>query len=143
MGDATQRNALILEVARGDWSTHDLREGVRALNAIDVTPKAGEATVAQPPPPKPLVPKRGTVGVDRVIADGDGLAVDLGFTAYAALPAATRLRAGDFVRLDAAGESAPAPAATKADLFLNNEFLARGHAVRKDEYALTDWDPSP
>lgn len=26
------------------------------------------------------------------------------------------------------------------EVFLNNELLAAGHAVRKDEYALTDWD---
>jgi hypothetical protein len=25
-------------------------------------------------------------------------------------------------------------------VFLNNELLANGHAVRKDEYSLTDWD---
>ncbi|MBM3851911.1 MAG: DUF1016 domain-containing protein [Verrucomicrobia bacterium] len=91
--DPATRQSLELEADRKGWKTADLERRVRALNAIDVTPGKAAAVGDGTAPPKPLVPKRGTVGMFRVTTDPamPGLAVDLGFTCYVSLPAATKL----------------------------------------------------
>jgi endonuclease YncB( thermonuclease family) len=229
VADDARRKTLMAQTVKHRWKCQELEERIRPLNAVKVTP-AGDGADARPAA-KPLVPKRGTVGVCRVVASGDRLALDLGFTSYVDLPAATKLREGQLVWLDAEGAFEQAGEATKADLytyraeiirtvdgdtvwvkiylepgrwvkeklrlrgldspemgtpegtaakrfverlvtqakavtiatfkpdkydryladvfftmdgsdavFLNNELLANGHAVRKDEYSLTDWD---
>jgi endonuclease YncB( thermonuclease family) len=115
--DKAQREALLRQTTDNHWTSPELIERVRALNAIDVTSNAGDSPGGVPPSPKPLVPKCGTVGVGRVVVSGAGLAVDLGFTSYVDLPAVTRLRDGEFVRLAADGRFAAASDATKADLY--------------------------
>jgi micrococcal nuclease len=236
--DKAKRKELEAAARKHRWKAEELERRVRALNAIDVTPSKAKLDAGSASAIKPLAPKRGTVGVWRVVAAGTGLAVDLGFTSYVDLPAPTRLQEGAFVQLDAAGQFVARPDASKADLytyraevlrvvdgdtlwmriylepgrwvreklrlrgldcpelptpegraakrfvetfvakaqavtittfkpdkydryladvfierargdgpeakddeevFLNNELLAAGHAVRKDEYALTDW----
>jgi endonuclease YncB( thermonuclease family) len=225
--DVKLRHSLATEADQNEWPVARLEQRVRALRPS--TPAGGDA-LKDVTPPRPLVPKRGTVGVWRVVAAGTGLAVDLGFTSYVDLPAPTRLKEGAFVQLDAAGQFVAMPDVSKAALytyraevlrvvdgdtlwakiylepgrwvkeklrlrgldcpemntaegraakrfvealvakakavtvatfkpdkydryladvfldgegceptFLNNELLANGHAVRKGEYALTDW----
>jgi endonuclease YncB( thermonuclease family) len=227
VADPTRRNELLTETVKRGWNSPQLEQQVRAL--AGPPPEAAD-TAKDVTPPRPLVPKRGTVGVCRVVATDDGLAVDLGFTVYVDLPPDTRLKEGAFVRAGADGAFAAASGATQADLytyqakilrvvdgdtlwvkiyvepgrwvkeklrlrgldcpemktpegktakrfvdgivahakavtvatfkpdkydryladvfldgegceptFLNNELLANGHAVRKGEYALTDW----
>jgi endonuclease YncB( thermonuclease family) len=115
--DPATRRALELEAGARSWKVAELERRVRALNAIDVAPGKTAGGASSAPAIKPLVPKRGTVGVCRVIADGAALSVDLGFTCYVDLPTATRLEAGAFVRVNDDGGFAPAPDATKADLY--------------------------
>lgn len=116
VADDSARTALAAEAARQHWTTTDLEARVRALNAVDVTPRPGP-TSEPAPARRPLTPRRGTPGVCKVVAAGAGLAADLGFAAFLDLPDDTGLPAGAFVRLDAAGRAAAADGATKADLF--------------------------
>ena len=115
IADDRQRKALASAADQAGWTVVQLAQRIRALAPPDeaASSVSGDAAVA----PKPLTPKRGTVGVCRVTADGDALSVDLGFTCYADLPALTRLKEGDLVRLDADGAFSVAPDATKADLY--------------------------
>lgn len=112
--DESQRKDLTKEAARKGWTVAQLEERVRALNAINVTPTLEPAK--PPVPPRLLTPKRGTPGVCRVIAVEGAPVVDLGFAVYRDLPTALH-KAGDFVRVDAAGRVTAVPDATKADLF--------------------------
>ena len=110
-----QRQTLMAETIKRHWTSTELETRVRALNAIDVTPDSDSFGVS--PAPKLLTPKRGKVGVCKVIAVDGGLVVDLGFASYLDLPGDTERNAGDFVKFAAAGHLTPSPAATKADLF--------------------------
>lgn len=111
--DPARRTALLKEATKGDLSSTQLLERVRAINAIVVTPRPEPPGAASP---RLLAPRRGTPGVCRVIAAGAGLAVDLGFATYLDLPPGSRHTAGDFVRITADGVAA-AKGAAKADLF--------------------------
>jgi endonuclease YncB( thermonuclease family)/predicted DCC family thiol-disulfide oxidoreductase YuxK len=112
--DKRQRLELERQAARSGWTSPELEARVRALHAL--ADSGGELESAKNvTPSKMLTPRRGTPGVCRVVADGDGLAVDLGFASYLALPG-SRHSAGDFVRVTADGVE-PAKDATKADLF--------------------------
>lgn len=113
--DKTQREALLLQATKHGWTSPELIERVRTLNAApaETNDPAAKGVVA---PPKLLIPRRGTPGICRVAADGESLAVDLGFSVYLTLPPATKLRADNFVTVTAEGMAA-AKDATKADLF--------------------------
>jgi endonuclease YncB( thermonuclease family) len=114
--DQAQRQELLTQAVEHGWSSPKLRERVRALNAGGAASSAADSA-KDVTPPKPLLPKRGTVGVWRVVAGDAGPAVDLGFTACVDLPPATRLRESAFARLDAAGNFTAAAEATRADLY--------------------------
>ncbi len=114
--DPAKRKALLAETIKLGLKSPQLEQRVRALAppepaAIDIT------ATAPAEPPKPLTPKHGVPGVCKVIASGELLSADLGFATYLDLAADTKLKAGDFARLDAAGLITAAPDATKADLF--------------------------
>jgi endonuclease YncB( thermonuclease family) len=112
--DADLRQILATEADKNEWPVVQLEQRIRSLLPLAV---GGVDTAKNVTPPKPLVPKRGTVGVWRVVASDDGPAVDLGFTAYVDLPVATRLQENALVQLDAAGEFVESPEATKAALY--------------------------
>jgi micrococcal nuclease len=114
VADEKQRTMLLRDAIREEWTVAQLVERVRPLNALENAPELSEAA-RDVTPSKMLTPRRGASGVCRVVADGDGLAVDLGFASYLALPG-SRHSAGDFVRVTADGIE-PAKDATKADLF--------------------------
>jgi endonuclease YncB( thermonuclease family) len=114
LADAKLRLALANEADKHEWPVAQLEQRIRSLLPLSA---GGGDTMENVTPPKPLVPKRGTVGVWQVIASDDRLAVDLGFTAYVDLPAKTKLGAGDLVCAGGDGTFASAPAATKADLY--------------------------
>ena len=112
---AKVRRTLATEANRNEWPVARLARRIREL-----APAEEPEVVALPAPGTPvklLSPKRGAPGVCKVIAVGEAAVVDLGFACYLDLPASTKMKAGAFVRLDAAGRIAPAPAAGKADLF--------------------------
>ena len=117
--DKAQRKALESEARKNRWKAEELERRVRMLNAINVTPAKTEGGTESASAPKPLNPKRGTVGVCRVVADGDALAVDLGFTSYLELTKeeSRGLKPGSLVRFDGSGNVAPAEDAKPADLF--------------------------
>jgi endonuclease YncB( thermonuclease family) len=50
-----------------------------------------------------------------------------------------RYLADVFLAMDGEGGRAQQDCAPTGEIFLNNALLANGHAVRMDEYALTDW----
>ncbi|MBP6507902.1 MAG: thermonuclease family protein [Opitutaceae bacterium] len=111
--DPARRQALLAETIKRGWTSPQLEEQVRAL--AEEKPDASEAA-KDVTPPKLLKPKCGMAGVCKIIADGEGLAVDLGFACYLRLPSETKLKADLFVRVTAAGVE-KAEEATKADLF--------------------------
>lgn len=80
---------------------------------------AGAPSPADSSAARLLAPQCGTPGIYRVIARGDGLALDLGFRIYRPLDdaEAAGLKDGAFVRLDGRGAITRADDATKADLF--------------------------
>ncbi len=120
--DAARRSALQQQALREQWTSRELEEQVRTLNATEAS--AALLADGAKSPPKLLTPKRGTPGVCKVIAVAEALVVDLGFATYRDLPLRqgsgqaddTECKAGDFVRI-AGTRVEPAGAATKADLF--------------------------
>lgn len=112
--DERQRTALLKESISQSWTVAELEERVRALNATVATP--AEALAKPATAPRLLTPKRGTPGICRIVADGDGVAVDLGFACFLTTDPATKLRANDLVRVTSDGLQVM-PDATKADLF--------------------------
>ncbi|MBI4661436.1 MAG: thermonuclease family protein [Verrucomicrobia bacterium] len=117
--DEAQREALVEQTVKNHWTSPELQDRVREFNARDPDAgNAGDETISQRSSrPKPLSPKRGTVGVYRVVASGGGLAVDLGFTSYVDLPTTTKWREGSLVRLDSDGNFVAANDASKCDLY--------------------------
>lgn len=160
VADKAQRNALVAEARKKKWPCPVLEQRVRALNASADTDEA-VAAAKNVTPQRMLTPRRGTPGICRVVADGEGVAVDLGFTSYLSLPIESgkarasllTYEAGDFVRVEADGVTA-AKDATKADLFTYHAevlkvvdgdtlwvkiFLRPGHWV-KEKLRLRDLD---
>jgi len=130
--DRQLRQALATEADKYEWPVARLELRLRAQLPLapSVPDQARSAT-----PPKPLTPKRGVPGLHMVVERDGQPAVDLGFKLLRPLAAdsSRRFARGDLadVFLDSGnGET----------VFLNNELLAHGHAIRKDEYALTDWE---
>jgi endonuclease YncB( thermonuclease family) len=115
VADPVQRRELLAQTLQAGWTGEEVAARVVALNAR-VNAEA-RAPLHSPEKPQPLLtPKRGTPGVCRVIAVEGAPVVDLGFAVYRDLPTAQH-KAGDFVRVDAAGRIVASPEATKADLF--------------------------
>lgn len=130
--DRTERSTVAAQAAKGGWTSRELEQRVRfavARVAVETEtapdPAAAPATTELPGPghlearPRPLVPKRGSVGTHRLVAHGATLAVDLGFTAFRDLAdgEVADLKAGEFVRIDPRGRPAPAPDARSGDLY--------------------------
>lgn len=139
----TARDRLHRDAVRHGWTSTHLIERVRALNAaahkdelrtanselrlaLSGTPPSALSsplpTASASVNRRPLTPKRGTVGICRLVEDDDGLAVDLGFTSHWRLtPTQARgLAAGAFVDVSdpkASNGVIPAPDATKSDLY--------------------------
>ena len=114
--DADQREGLAQQAVKRDWTSPELEQRVRALNAainIEAAP-ASTKSIHQP-----LVGQRGKTGVYRVAKIDGALVVDLGFANYFDLSdeQAATVKAGDLVTLDGNGRIAAAEGATKADLF--------------------------
>jgi endonuclease YncB( thermonuclease family) len=143
--DKKKRLAIGTQAARENWDSRKLEKHVSFLTfgATGCAPSPDVANGGRPQgPPRRvqlLEPKRGQPGIYRIVADGDGLAVDLGFTSYQSLsrsspakrdqsacsqkPKAENpqpspdLSAGSLVTLSPAGHPKPAPDATTADLY--------------------------
>ena len=120
--DIAQRDALAAELRRTDLRTDALKDRVRALNAATYAAAGnnGENGSSATKPARRLAPKRGTIGVHRIVAgDEEELAIDLGFTSFLDLSPeqAGGLKLGNLVRLDGRGHAAKAADATKADLY--------------------------
>lgn len=107
------RQKLLASAVKQGWTSPELERRIRALALPrpDATEFARNVT-----PPKPLVPRRGTPGVCKVIAVETALVVDLGFATYRDLPGESAFKAGSLVKIDAAGRL-NATDATKVDLF--------------------------
>ena len=113
MPDPKTRDQLLKETVAKGWNSGQLEHRVRVLAPV----KAGAVALAKDvTPPKLLTPKRGTLGMCRVVVAGAGLAVDLGFSCYLDLPDDAGHKVGDFLRADGA-DWVKAKGATKLDLF--------------------------
>lgn len=130
--DQKKRLQIENQAARENWNAEKLEKHISFLTAgvTSATPSQDEANGGRPQGPSrrvPLLePKRGQPGIYRIVADGDGLAVDLGFTSFQSLRSeignqkseiGNNVKAGDLVTLARNGQPAPAPDATKADLY--------------------------
>lgn len=128
VGDEPQRKALTAQTLANVWSSPQLEQRIRALNAAsasstsDPSAEADEMKRAE----KLLVPKRSMPGLYRVIARDDGLAVDIGFKLYLPLTAAQGrgLKNGSIVRLEQ-GRVIAVDDATPSDLFTYRATLRR------------------
>jgi endonuclease YncB( thermonuclease family) len=114
--DQARRREIAAKAARHGWTSRELETRLRPVELIGQGDGHVSTDVSTP---KPLTPKRGVVGIYRIVPSGDGLAVDLGFTSYLDLTGAQAdgLSAGDLVRLAAGGKVTRADDATKADLY--------------------------
>ncbi len=120
--DEPQRLALASEALKRDWPSRELERRIREFNATQADAVAaahangvnGQTDVA--PAPRLLTPRRGTPGLHAVIDQGDGPAVDLGFSMTHLLGPGTKLAAGEIVRFTEGGVRR-VDGATRADLF--------------------------
>ena len=117
VADKTQRKALAAEAASNGWTSRQLEERVRPVTLLNDVLAAKSKEPKPGRPPKPLAPKRGTIGVYRITSDGDSL--DLGFTSYLELTndEGTGLKAGSLVRLESNGNITKAEDAKISDLY--------------------------
>jgi endonuclease YncB( thermonuclease family) len=113
--DAEKREQLLRTALREGWTSPQLVERVRLLNALSEEATGGPER--SPAAIKLLPAKRGTPGVHRVVARGEALAVDLGFKLYVGLEDDAAFKTGGFATFDSRGRAVAAPDATKADLF--------------------------
>lgn len=113
----SDRKSLIAETLKHGWTSDQLDERIRRLNAVAWSGAETEGQTAPATPPRLLTAKRGTPGVYRVVTRGEALAADLGFKLYVGLGDDTAFQAGGFVGFDARGRAVVAEEATKADLF--------------------------
>jgi hypothetical protein len=81
--DKKKRLEIEAIATRENWNAEKLEKHVSFLTVGTNTPASDGEPVQRRV--QLLEPKRGTTGVYRIVADGDGLAVDLGFTSYQAL----------------------------------------------------------
>jgi hypothetical protein len=119
IADKSQRKAVEIEAAKNRWTSRQLEERVRPLRRGRGA-RSKIAVPASTAPPKPLVPRRGTIGIYRITAGRDDApALDLGFTSYIDLTPeqAAGLAQGDLVRLDAKGKIQRAEDARLSDLY--------------------------
>ena len=114
--DEARRGELLRLAERGGWTIEELSRHVRTANAAALRVAAGSAVPLASPAPTRLSPKRGTPGICRVMADGDGLAADLGFATFLPLSGGSSAEAGDFVRVRESRVTLDREA-TRADLF--------------------------
>jgi endonuclease YncB( thermonuclease family) len=127
-----QKKRLQIEslASRESWNAEKLEKHISFL-----TTGSSATDDERPARPVPLLEsKRGKSGIYRIVADGDGLAVDLGFTSYQALPSEIEnrkseignvLKASNLVTLSSTGQPKPAPGATKADLYTYDAEIIR------------------
>lgn len=125
VADEKQRNALLRDAIKHDWTVAELVSRVRPLNATaEASPSIATSTAD---PADLLTPKRGTPGVYRIVQRGEARAVDLGFKLYLNLSEeqAQEFSAGDLVTCDSRGRAIQARGATKADLFTYDAVVRR------------------
>jgi endonuclease YncB( thermonuclease family) len=117
VADATERKTLTTQAVKNDWSSTEIMQRVRSLNAAS----NGADDAIDISSVELLEPKRGTPGLHPIVDRGDGAAVDLGFKLYRSLDTgAARLRpykAGDIVRFASDGGVRRVDGATKDELF--------------------------
>ena len=127
--DASRREALLRETIKNGWTSDDLRPRVRTTNAVAIALRDRDSRGVAVTPPKIelLQPNRGTPGRHRIIARGEGMAVDLGFKLYWPLAAdqARRLGKGDIVRITEDDSLQRVAGASKAELFTYAATLLR------------------
>jgi len=139
--DKKRRLELEERAARENWDAEKLRKHISFITSIP------PATNADPSAPliSLLQPKRGRPCIYRIVADGDGCAVDLGFTSYLSLNSRNRrgdeahtaqsttgiskpqpaFKLGEIVRISSSGKPAPAPNAIEGDLYTYHADILR------------------
>ncbi len=129
IGDENERKALTAQAIKNKWTSPELGNRVRALNAaIEIASDANGGNETDTPKAAVhlLVPKRGTPGLYRIVTRDDGLAVDVGFKLYLPLAAAESrgLKSGNIVRFENDGGVA-VDEARSSDLFTYRATLRR------------------
>jgi micrococcal nuclease len=126
--DESRRTALVAEAVKNNWSSGEIVEQVRAINALAAAAGAnGDAAV---PAAELLTPRRGTPGLHPIVDRGSGPEVDLGFKFYRALGPTAKLTTKDIVRLDPS-TSLRAGGVRKVDRATKDQLFTYAATVRK------------
>jgi len=137
--DENARLELEKRAARESWTAEELERNVRlAMSRQPESERDGAYASA-----KLLDPKKGRPGIYRLVSDGEGLAVDLGFACYQALNRAQArgLNANDFVSFFLDDRLARVADATTADLYTYEAEVVR--VVDGDTLWVQVWLKSP
>jgi endonuclease YncB( thermonuclease family) len=151
--DEKKRLEIEAVATRENWNAEKLEKHVSFLTAGTLANSDGGASVPASRVSL-LTSKCGKPGIYRIVADGDGLAMDLGFASYQSLTcrrrreealtkkseirnrqseiemslvtsSPTNLKPNDLVTLSPTGQPIPAPDATKADLYTYDAEIIR------------------
>ena len=141
--DPKQRLLLEEKIESENWNVRKLRTEIRKSKFPRVRPVRNGKTKSS----LLLKPKKGKLGVYQIVADGEALAVDLGFTSYFALKpfvhlrGVTRFKEGDFVGFSPAGRMKKIKGASVRDLFTYE--VGRWRVVDGDTVWFKIWHKRP
>ncbi|MBI4430652.1 MAG: thermonuclease family protein [Candidatus Omnitrophica bacterium] len=141
---SNKKKRLELEVRaeKDGWTTNELEKKVRAMVKPPIKAGSNGKAVSKL---NLLEPKKGRIGIFQIVDKRGGLNIDLGFTAYVALPDKSgngkkNLKAGDFIRFSA-GKIEKVKDAKTADLFTYEAELVR--VIDADTYWMKIWLEKP
>ena len=110
--DPKKRLLIENQAEREDWNIRKLRAEIRKAKSGPRVSGNGKGKAV-----KLLQPKKGKIGVYQIVADGEGLAVDLGFTSYSSLTKPGKLKEGEFVGFSPSGRLRKIKGVSVQDLF--------------------------
>ena len=110
--DPKKRLSLETRAEVKDWTVEDLRDKIQKIKSRSRPSGSGKREAG-----KLLQPKKGRLGVYQIVADGDGLAADFGFTSYSSLAKPGKLKEGDFIGFSPSGRIRKIKKASVRDLF--------------------------
>ena len=124
--DTKERGRLTKLAIDEQWTTAEMSARVASFNrttSADESTEGNGTNGTSPIRRRPLVPRQGTPGLYRVIADGEDCIIDLGFKFYRRVGAGSKLKPDDIVRIGA--DRITRVEATKAELFTYSATLRR------------------
>lgn len=116
VADGKERHELETRAAGNHWSARELEDKIKEIGDRAAGSSSDDGNTARV---RLLEPKRGKIGLYRIVADGKGCAVDLGFTSYwkVGAPENRRRKPDELVTLSEAGRAIVAPEAAVSELY--------------------------